>query len=97
MNKEEGKKHSYLSDIYAFGDWLKRCYQGEIRKPLKIEPLSGGVIRVTIEHEKAMTHTQIVLCKKCGMPCSGSFSDPVNLEKLCINCWYALKTEEKKQ
>jgi len=37
----------------------------------------------------------IVSCKKCGMPCSGTFFDPVNLEKLCINCCYALKVWEK--
>lgn len=37
----------------------------------------------------------IVECKNCGMPCGGSFFDPVNLEKICINCWYTLKCETK--
>jgi hypothetical protein len=45
MNKEEGKD-TYLSDIYAFGDWLKRNYTGDKRKPLLIEPVQGGLIRV---------------------------------------------------
>lgn len=36
-----------LTDIYAFGDWLKREYIGSLRKALLIEPLAGGLIRVT--------------------------------------------------
>ena len=37
----------------------------------------------------------IVLCKNCGIPCSGTFFDPVNLERLCINCCFVLKCWEK--
>ena len=35
-----------LTDIYAFGDWLKLEYRGEKRKTLLIQPLVGGLIRV---------------------------------------------------
>jgi hypothetical protein len=36
-----------LTDIYAFSDWLKKEYVGNKRKPLLIEPVVGGLIRVT--------------------------------------------------
>jgi hypothetical protein len=36
-----------LTDIYAFGDWMKRDYHGAARKPLLIEPIAGGLINVT--------------------------------------------------
>lgn len=38
-----------LTDIYEFGDWLKRYYVGSERKPIRIEPVNGGLIRVTEE------------------------------------------------
>jgi hypothetical protein len=40
-----------LTDIYEFGDWLKREYIGSNRKPLLIEPVVGGLIRVTVKEE----------------------------------------------
>jgi hypothetical protein len=36
-----------LTDIYTFGDWLKKFYQGPHRKPLCIKPIQGGLIEVT--------------------------------------------------
>jgi hypothetical protein len=36
-----------LTDIYAFGEWLKRDYLGAGRKALLIEPVQGGLIQVT--------------------------------------------------
>jgi hypothetical protein len=35
-----------LTDIYAFGDWMKRNYAGDSRKTLVIQPVRGGLIRV---------------------------------------------------
>lgn len=35
-----------LTDIYAFGDWLKQNYRGEARRPLLVTPVKGGLIRV---------------------------------------------------
>jgi formylmethanofuran dehydrogenase subunit E len=36
-----------------------------------------------------------VPCKKCGALCSGTFFDPVNLERLCINCAYEIWKKDK--
>jgi hypothetical protein len=36
-----------LTDIYAFGEWLKREYHGGTRRGLLIEPIAGGLINVT--------------------------------------------------
>jgi hypothetical protein len=35
-----------LTDIYAFGEWLKKFYTGASRKPLFIKPIQGGLIDV---------------------------------------------------
>jgi hypothetical protein len=35
-----------LTDIYAFGEWLKREYKGAERKSLFIRPVQGGLIDV---------------------------------------------------
>jgi hypothetical protein len=37
-----------LTDIYAFGDWLKQEYRGDKRKPLLITPIQGGLIFVAV-------------------------------------------------
>lgn len=36
-----------LTDIYAFGDWLKKHYVGSNRQTLTISPEVGGLIRVS--------------------------------------------------
>jgi len=40
------KKLPELTDIYTFSDWLKQHYSGDQRKPLLINPVIGGLIRV---------------------------------------------------
>lgn len=35
-----------LTDIYAFGEWLKKYYTGSTRKALFIRPIQGGLIDV---------------------------------------------------
>jgi hypothetical protein len=35
-----------ITDIYAFGEWLKRNYIGQDRKALFIRPIQGGLIDV---------------------------------------------------
>jgi hypothetical protein len=35
-----------LTDIYAFGEWLKKNYIGSGRRTLFIRPIQGGLIDV---------------------------------------------------
>lgn len=35
-----------LTDIYKFRDWLVKEYVGGNRKPFRVEPVQGGLIRV---------------------------------------------------
>jgi hypothetical protein len=37
-----------LTDVYVFGEWLKRFYTGSMREPMTITPVVGGLIRVTV-------------------------------------------------
>ncbi len=39
-------EYPMLTDIYTFGDWLKKNYVGSQRDVLLIEPVQGGLIRV---------------------------------------------------
>jgi formylmethanofuran dehydrogenase subunit E len=43
-----------------------------------------------MSENKPSENNQIVECKKCGTPCMGSFFDPANLERLCVNCAYEI-------
>jgi hypothetical protein len=40
-----------LTDIYAFGEWLKKNYIGSSRKPITITPQIGGLITVELAKE----------------------------------------------
>jgi len=45
------KKLPELTDIYAFGDWLKKHYSGSGRDWLVIQPIQGGLIKVhSVKH-----------------------------------------------